>query len=187
MRIRRFAATVALFACVLWQSGAAPRAVGSGTISLTAVEMAYTQDFDSLASSGTSSALPTGWLFEEAGTNANTTYNAGNGSSGTGDTYSFGATGSSDRALGGLQAGTLIPTIGAFFTNNTGSTITSLTISYFGEQWRLGTSGRTDKLDFQYSLNATSLISGTFVDFDALDFIAPVGTGTAGQTFDGNT
>jgi hypothetical protein len=30
--------------------------------------------------------------------------------------------------LGGLQSGSLIPTIGACFTNNTGSTLTSLAI-----------------------------------------------------------
>ena len=186
MRIRRVAATAALVACVLWQSGAEPRAVGGGSIALGAVDLAYTQDFNTLASSGTSSVLPTGWMFEEAGTSANTTYNSGSGSSGTGDTYSFGAAASIDRALGGVQSGTLIPTIGASFTNATGNTITSLTISYFGEQWRLGASGRNDRLDFQYSLNATSLISGTFIDVDALDFTAPVGTGTAGMTFDGN-
>ena len=111
-----------------------------------------TEDFNSLASSGTSSATPTGWGFSESGTNANTTYTAGTGSSNTGDTYSFGT--NSDRALGGLQSGSLVPTIGAAFVNNTGTTITSLTITYTGEQWRLGATGRTDRLDFQYSTYA---------------------------------
>src|SRR6478672_7696074 len=81
----------------------------------------YTQDFNTLANTGTSSTLPAGWLLSEAGTNANTTYTAGNGSGTAGDTYSFGATSSADRAFGGLQSGSLIPTIGAFFINNTGS------------------------------------------------------------------
>ena len=62
----------------------------------------------------------------ETGSNANTTYASGTGSSTTGNTYSFGASGSTDRAFGGLQSGSLIPTIGACFVNNTGSTITSL-------------------------------------------------------------
>jgi len=112
--------------------------------------------------------------FVETGTNANTTYTAGTGSSLTGDTYSFGATASTERAFGGLQSGTLVPTIGASFTNNTGGTIASLAIDYFGEQWRLGTAGRgPDRIDFQYSTNATSLSTGTYLDADALDFSSP--------------
>lgn len=141
---------------------------------------AYTQDFNTLTSSGTSSALPTGWGLSESGANANTTFRAGTGSDNTGDTYSFGATGSTERAFGGLQSSSLVPTIGACFTNNTGGTITTLAISYTGEQWRLGATGRADRLDFQLSTNATSLTSGTYVDYDALDFASLVTAGTVG-------
>src|SRR5262249_36532885 len=118
-------------------------------------------------------------------TNANTTYTAGTGSSTTGDTYSFGATSSTDRAFGGLQSGSLIPTIGACFTNNTGIAITSLAIAYTGEQWRLRATGRADRIDFQYSTNATSLTTGTWIDVDTLDFSSPITTGTTGA-LDGN-
>src|SRR5437764_4929258 len=79
------------------------RTSAAGSISLTALGTAYTQNFDTLANSGTSSTVPTGWAFSESGTNANTTYTAGTGSSTTGDTYSFGASGNTDRAFGGLQ------------------------------------------------------------------------------------
>lgn len=145
----------------------------------------YTQNFDTLTSSpdaGTSSTLPTGWALSEAGSNANTTYGIGTGSNTAGNTYSFGATGSTERAFGTLLSGSLTPTIGASFTNSTGALITSLTISYTGEQWRLGASPRTtaDRLDFQASLDATSLSSGSWVDLDALDFNAPVTSGTVG-------
>jgi hypothetical protein len=108
--------------------------------------------------------------FLETGTNANTTYAAGTGSNNAGNTYSFGAVSNTERAFGGLQNGTLIPTIGAAFSNNTGATITSLEIAYTGEQWRLGTLARSDRIDFQYSTDATSLITGTHTDVDALDF-----------------
>ncbi len=144
----------------------------------------YTQNFDSLALTGTSSVTPSGWLFAESETNANATYTAGTGSSTTGDTYSFGSSGSSDRAFGGLRSGTLIPTIGASFTNGGATAIQSLLISYDGEQWRLGTTGRTDRLDFQYSLNATALNNGTWLDHNALDFSTP-STTTFGMS-DGN-
>jgi uncharacterized protein len=156
------------------------------SVSVTALDTAVTQNFDALASSGTSSAMPSGWYFSESGTNANTLYSAGTGSGTGGDTYSFGAAGSTERALGGLLSGSLTPTIGAAFTNNTGATITRLEIAYIGEQWRLGTAARgADRIDFQYSLNAASLTTGTWVDVDALDFSSPVTTAPTGA-LDGN-
>lgn len=168
--------------------------VASASISLTSEDIAtisftgsYSQDFNTLDASTTSSVTPTGWLFNETGTNANTTYAVSDGSGGTfsGNTYSFGSTGSSERAFGMTRSGSLVPTIGAFFINNTGATVTSLTITYTGEQWRLGTTGRNDRMDFQYSTNATNLTTGTWTDADGLDFIAPNGTGTVGA-LDGN-
>ena len=149
-------------------------------ISLSTLGSAYTQNFDSLANTGTSSALPPGWFISEGGTNANSLYSAGTGSGNAGDTYSFGLAGSSDRALGGLLSGSLTPMFGVAFTNNTGSLITELQISYRGEQWRLGALGREDRLDFQGSLDASSLSSGTWHDLDNMDFIAPVRAGTVG-------
>lgn len=145
----------------------------------------YSQNFDTLANSGTSSTLPAGWLMSESGTNANTTYTAGTGSGNAGDTYSFGAAAATDRAFGGLLSGSLTPTVGACFTNNTGNTISSFEIAYTGEQWRYGATGRADRLDFQYSTSATSLTTGTWTDFNTLDYTAPNLGGTAGAR-DGN-
>lgn len=151
------------------------------SISLSAINTAYTQNFDTLASTGSSTSLPADWVISESGTNANSTYTAGTGSSNAGDTYSFGTTGSTERALGGLQSGNLIPSVGTSFTNNTGSTLTDLLIAYTGEQWRLGTANRgVDRLNFQYSLDATSLTSGAWTDVDALDFNSPITAGTVG-------
>ncbi|MEO8084750.1 MAG: DUF11 domain-containing protein, partial [Ardenticatenales bacterium] len=163
---------------------AAPASVPPAT-SLTTVGAAVTQNFDTLANSGTSSLTPNGWDFAESGTNANLLYTAGTGSGTAGDTYSFGAAASTERAFGGLQSGSLIPTVGAAFTNNTGVTIASLAIGYTGEQWRLGALARVDRLDFQYSLDATSLTTGTWTDFDSLDFTSPT-TGPTAGALDGN-
>jgi hypothetical protein len=154
-------------------------------VSIATFGVAVTENFNTLALSGTSSTTPTGWGFSEALANANTTYTAGTGSGNAGDTYSFGAASNAERALGGLQSGTLIPTIGASFTNNTGGTITSLDISYTGEQWRLGALARVDRLDFQISTDATSLTTGTYTDVNALDFTAP-NTGPTVGALDGN-
>ncbi len=154
-------------------------------VSLSQLGVPYVQDFNSLAGSGTSSILPIGWAFNESGINANGFYTAGTGSSNTGDIYSFGLANSDDRALGGVRSANLVPLFGAEFRNDTGATIATLSIHYWGEQWRLGNSGRADRLDFQYSLGASSLTSGTWADADALDFVSPSTTGSAG-TRDGN-
>ncbi|MBS4063226.1 MAG: SprB repeat-containing protein, partial [Chitinophagaceae bacterium] len=140
------------------------------------------ENFNSLASSGTSGTVPAGWHFSESGTNANAFYSAGTGSGNAGDTYSFGLASDPERAFGGLQSGSLNPFIGFSYTNNTGQTITSINVVYYGEQWRIGDNGRTipDRLDFVYSTDATSLTTGTWIDADALDFIAPITTGTVG-------
>ena len=149
-------------------------------VSLSSFGVPYTQNFNTLASTGTSSTLPTGWTFSETGSNANGLYATGTGSSNTGDTYSFGSSGSSERALGGLRSGNLIPLFGVEFRNDSGSTIASLAIAYTGEQWRLGTTNRADRLDFQYSLDATSLTTGTWQDYNTLDFTSPSTSGSVG-------
>ena len=162
-------------------------AAGDGAISLAAMGGAYSQDFDTLAISGTTnSVLPTGWYLTETGggTRDNEQYGADTGGSDTGDTYSYGAASSTERALGGLQSGSLVPVFGAAFTNNTGGTITSLAIAYTGEQWRLGTESRSDQIDFQLSTDAGSLTNGSWTDYDGLDFVTPV-TSTSGPK-DGN-
>src|SRR5258707_143729 len=117
----RRSTTTALF-CLAFGLTASPQAIAQSCVSLTNLTP-YTQNFDTLASSGTSSTVPAGWAFAETGTNANTTYTAGTGSSNIGDTYSFGAAAGTERALGNLQSGSLVPTIGACFTNNTGGSI----------------------------------------------------------------
>lgn len=182
MRRIRLGVGIAL-ACVL----VAVVGASAAPIGLVALDAAYTQNFDTLASSGTANtAVPNGWAFVESGTNANGTYAAGDGSSNSGNTYSLGTGTASDRAFGGLQSGSLVATIGAGFLNSTGRTLTGLDIAYTGEQWRLGTSGRgADRLDFQISTDATSLTTGTWTDVDALDFSSPVTVGTVGK-LDGN-
>ncbi|HEV8692654.1 MAG TPA: hypothetical protein VGQ93_00485, partial [Lysobacter sp.] len=148
------------------------------------------QGFDLLAQTGTDNALPaygsSNWYLSESGDGVRNDgkYAADDGTGGAGDTYSYGQAGSSDRALGTLRDDSLNSTFGACFVNRTSGTITSLEIVYTGEQWRSGASGRTDRLDFQYSLDATGLGDGTWIDFDPLDF-ASLNT-TAVGALDGN-
>jgi hypothetical protein len=115
----------------------------------------YSQSFDSLATTGSSNpwlndSTLAGWsLFRQPlpGT-ALTTYAADNGSSNAGTFKSFGSSGSTDRALGGVGSG------GAYFgsplsnavagwialsvTNGTGAALTGFNLGFDGEQWRDG-------------------------------------------------
>ena len=185
--VRRSLTALVAFAFVLlgMPLGVRP-AAAAGTVSLTAVGAAHTEDFDTLANAGTTGTVtPNGWTFSESGANTNDSYGIGTGSSNAGNTYSFGAALSTDRAFGGLQSGSLVPTVGASFTNNTGFDLTRIDVSYVGEQWRVGTLGRADRIDFQWSASATSLTTGTWTDADGLDFTGPVMTGAIGL-LDGN-
>lgn len=155
-------------------------------VSVGALPNTYTQDFNTLSNTIASTTLPPGWILVESGTGSNTSYSVTTGTSTAADTYSAGASSSTDRALGSLRSNALGSTIGASFTNNSGSTITDLQISYTGEQWRTGTTQAiTDRMDFQYSLNATDLVTGTFTDVDQLDFSSPLVSAPVGAK-DGN-
>jgi uncharacterized protein len=146
----------------------------------------YFQNFDSLVSSGKSKIMPLGWSFVEYG-NMDSQYNADNGSATSGGAYSYGNNGSSDRAFGSLRSGGgggqnsgNFAVFGANFQNSSDGAFNRLNISYTGEEWRLGAAGRgVDRLQFQYSLNAGSLNSGTWINVPGLDFLTPnlVGAG----------
>jgi hypothetical protein len=156
--------------------------------SVAAVNTTYSENFDTLAADDTSgvraATTPASWTFNETGTASDLKYRPSNGTTNTGnsgDTYSFGTTGSSDRAFGTVQSGSLTSTIGGQYVNNTGVPITTLSIAYTGEQWRLGATGRADRLDFQYSTTATSLTTGTWVNVDQLDFTSPFTSSNSGD------
>ncbi|MBK9015232.1 MAG: hypothetical protein IPM82_14865 [Saprospiraceae bacterium] len=70
-------------------------------ISIPNSSFTHTEDFSTLASSGTSSTVPTGWAYVETGTSSRNDglYTANNGSDNAGDTYSYGATSNSSGLL----------------------------------------------------------------------------------------
>jgi hypothetical protein len=137
----------------------------------------YFQNFDSLVSAGKSTTLPLGWAMTY-GSDRDVSIFADNGSGTMGRIYSYGANGSSDRAMGSLRQAGMSPSqtvaFGANFQNASGSAMNRLNISYTGEEWRLGAQGRgPDRLQFQYSLNANSLTSGSWINVPGLDFLTP--------------
>jgi endonuclease I len=165
--------------------------MSNAQISVTNIATPYNQDFNTLEATATttpSAILPTGWSIFETGTSSlvDQKYKSDNGGLNSGDTYSYGITAITERSLGALQSGTNAPSFGVKFQNNSGAIITSVTISFTGEEWRLGvTGGRKDTLDFQYGINNADLGSGSWNNVDALDFTSPNTTGTVGA-LDGN-
>lgn len=155
--------------------------VASAQVSIQQYQNPYYQNFNTLAATGNNNTvLPAGWLFKETGSGSNLFYSACDGPYAGGNTYSFGIVGTTERALGTILTGSVTSTIGARFINHTGGIITRFTIEYTGEQWSLGFAGRNDRMDFQFSTDATALNTGTWTDFDVLDFMGPVRTGTTG-------
>jgi len=156
-------------------------------IPITKINVPYLQNFDSMANTGTGSFMPYGWYLYETGTNGNLTYGTDSGSSNAGNTYSYGHKNATDRALGSLASGSLLPNYGVYFKNLTGATITSATVGFTVEQWRLGQNnrGNPDSVYASMSTNATTLGTGSWLSVPALSFVSPNYTGTVGQ-FDGN-
>jgi len=134
----------------------------------------YSENFDSLPNVGSglnSNNLPSGWSLYR--TDNVSTFSADDGSSSESGIYSYGTTGSSDRALGSLEEGSLTSArIGLAMTNKTGRAIKAFSITYRGEQWRRG-SGTGDKLIFEYCVGCADLNQGTWTAFTSLDFAAP--------------
>lgn len=165
----------------------------------------YLESFDSLATSATASntapiawsngSTLDGWSLYTAGGSTVPSYIAGTGASNAGSFYSFGAAGSSDRALGGTGSGGSYfgaPASGAAagyivvsFLNDRSTGIASATIRYDGEQWRNGgnTSAQTMALQYGYGANYGD-VSWTTAD-GAFGFGSPV-TGSTAAAVDGN-
>lgn len=156
----------------------------------------YTQNFDSLATSGTANAWAynvtlIGWYSSRNGTNT-ASYRAGDGSSNAGDLWSYGVAGVSDltdRALGSVASGSATPVaFGLRLVNNTAITQSNIAVSYVGEQWRNGNNNAQQTLTFSYQVSTTPLtnVSGTgWVSFPSLDFVTPT-VGTTPTALDGN-
>jgi hypothetical protein len=162
----------------------------------------YSQNFDSLASSGTVNwtndvTLP-GWYAAKGGADA-TSYIAGTGTGTAGSIYSFGTNGvnpASDRALGSVASSSTAYAYGVRFINDTAFAQTNFTVSFTGEQWRNanGAGAVTNTLSFSCQIssqpltNADAVNSQSWANFSAADFNSPVVNAVAGSgaALDGN-
>jgi len=180
-----FKILTALVAALFWASSL------HAQFSLTG--SSYTQNFDGLGlgssgphaggSLGLVNTSLNGWYFFETNATGKNIIAVGTGASNEGNTYNVGTNSSStDRSLGLLQSSTELPRFGFWFQNDTGATITGLSLSYRGETWRIGAIGRSDSLTFATSTDATALNLGTWTDNINLGYTnnAAGATSTAG-------
>lgn len=163
---------------------------GQAQVSLISPNSTYTQNFDAM---GTTSTLPPNWLAVKfSGTSSllngsPLTIGVTNGSASSGNAYNVGTTSASDRALGTLASGSIVPAFGTSFQNNTGSVIGSVSFSGFSEQWRSGSSSTEDEIIlFEYSTDATSLTTGTWTALSSLNLVELLVSTTAAAAVNGN-
>ena len=162
--------------CVMSSMGIGQRNFGVG--------IPVTENFDTL---GTATVAVTdngppivGFYAFGADVNTNPhTFFADDGSIGISSFYNLGTTGAADRTAGsipGLFTGTTY--LGLRLLNVTSDPITSITVTYTGEQWRSGSTG-PEVLAFSYQTGATvtSLTAGTWVTASTLDFTSPNNAG----------
>ncbi len=159
----------------------------------------YNQDFNGLPATGSftlvgsapyylstspvnASGMP-GWQFGVTLSTPRFGISSGSGSP-TGSTYSTGASGDPERSLGMFASGSNVSNIGLILRNTTTDILSTVTISFTGEQWRRG-GGAANVLTFKYAVGGTDINTGSFVTEPALNFVSPVTTG-ANIGLDGN-
>lgn len=97
-----------------------------------------------------------GWGFARiGGTGTSIAFRYDNGSQNSGAVYSYGTSGSSDRAFGSLASSTTVPRLGVVLVNNTSTTFNGFTLGFAAEQWRSSTSTQ-NRLEFGYAIGSSA-------------------------------
>lgn len=187
MKLKLFTLLVALGASG-W-SQAAPISITNANVGAYGfVYFDYTQDFNTLASSTTTTAWANddtlaGWSLFNKNNAAISSYIANAGGTSTGSFYSFGSSGSSDRALGSVASnasyfgapanGAAAGYIALAVTNLSSANIGSFNLSYDGEQWHSARTG-IQRLTVQYGFGDTfATVSNWTQTGSAFNFTSP--------------
>lgn len=159
----------------------------------------YSQDFNTLASTGTgitwidNTTIPN--VFSQR-TGTGTTYDTGTGTSNAGRLYSFGAASDPDRALGSIGSSNAAAgqfAHGIAFHNAGTTNVGTFTVSYTLEQWRDGgaTTPAPQSMTFWYKVSSTAItqlnpnVNTGWTQVTALTGTSPVFNTTA-AALDGN-
>ncbi len=168
----------------------------SAQFSIATTGTNYTQDFAALTGgTWTDNTVPlTGWYAATTATATISALGTNTGSSITAGLYSFGTAAAADRAIGFAPSNAFTGTSGAGkgfigwrLKNNTGSSISSISVTWTGEQWRRenNASSHTLNLFYQAGATVTSLTTGSWTSASSV-FTSPIVGATAGAALDGN-
>ena len=158
---------------------------GQTPISLIGVNVSYSEDFSGMGSSQTD-FIP-GWTAINVANGATLAMALTDGSASAGNIYNVGTAGSEERAFGTIADALVTPALGAVFTNNTGGTVSKISIQTRMEQWReSGNATVNETIAFSYSLDATSLNTGTWTSVSALDLKEKLTAATTNFAVNGN-
>ncbi len=170
-------------------------------INVAAPSFVYSQNFDSLTTStvavpwANDSSLPGWYLFTSTLADA-ATIGADTGSSNAGTFRSYGASGNSERALGGTASGGAYfgaPIAGAVagwmavsFINTSGAPLDGFTLAFSGEQWRNGGNASAQSMVLEYGFGASfGSVANWVAPGGSFNWTSPV-VGTAAGAVDGN-
>jgi len=148
----------------------------------------YQQNFDVL---GADTSWLDGWSGVNTAVSPSTPLTLGitTGTTTSGGIYNVGSAGSTDRALGSLAGGTVIPRFGVQFQNTSGAAFTDIQMSGVMEQWRSGSSATVNEaLTFEYSFDAQDIddSTATWHSLAGLDLWERLTDSTSGGAVDGN-
>jgi hypothetical protein len=176
---------------------AAPPALA---IAIDSTDFTYSQDFSSLPATGfqfpwTNNATLPGWYRDYSGTISAPGRDASvqtDGTQASGVTSSddgflnVGDFDSTDRALVMRRVGSVFGAFGAAFRNETGTSLSGVSVSYTGEQWRRHGEGIATSLYFEYAvlpfISGLNIMSSpaNWTRVPSLEFVSP-------NTFGGNS
>ena len=184
-----------LAAAAALAAGLNGNAQAAGPVSLTAASSAYTQNFNTLASSGSTQTWANGstlagwYLFGSNTTTARTSIVITDGSTTGGNVFSVGSAGSTDRALGLLSVSSPFSSASAqlvlALTNNTGAALDGFSLLYDSEQWRYGNATDVDNTTVSWRLGASYATSGWTDAPASFNAVSPINSGAEGA-LDGN-
>lgn len=158
----------------------------AGVAAVANASLVVTQNFDGLGTATITGVIPTAnvtsalavisgggqtWAGLRTGGNASTqNINVDNGSSATGQLFSYGATGNSDRALGSVASSSNIPAFGVAILNTTTDVLTEFTASFSAEEYRRAIPSTStgsvlqNVLAFSYGVTASSILPTDFLN-----------------------
>lgn len=160
----------------------------SGVQAQLAFNGSYQQNFDVM---GADTSWLDGWSGVNTAVSPSTPLTLGitTGTTTSGGVYNVGSAGSTDRALGSLAGGTVIPRFGVQFQNTSGAAFTDIQLSGVMEQWRSGSSATANEvLTFEYSFDAQDIddSTATWHTLAGLDLWERLTDTTSGGAVDGN-